>query len=130
MGNRGEKNLKPFGPNDGRTKDEQRRIRQNGGRASGEARRRKKLLKECLEILLETEFTDESEKGKKKKKTGAELMAKKAFEAALHGDWDAWKLVRDTSGQKPSDKLVVSEVDPAIIEEIERMLHEEEEDNE
>lgn len=122
-------NLRPFGPNDGRTDEERRLICQKGGRASGEAKRRKKMLKECFEILLEIEMEDEDEKGKKQKHTGAEMMAMKAFKAALEGDWNAWKLVRDTSGQKPSDKLIVSEVDPAVIQEIERTVYEKDEES-
>lgn len=116
-------NLKPLGPNDGRTEEERRLIRQKGGRASGEAKRRKKMLKECFEVLLEIEMVDEEDAEKPKKRTGAEMMALKAFRAALEGDWNAWKLVRDTSGQKPSEKLVSSEIDPAVIAEVERQVY-------
>ena len=117
-------NLKPFGPNDGRTDEERRLICQKGGRASGKSKRRKKMLKECIEALLEIEMEDDDENGAKQKRTGVEMLAKKAFDAALAGDWNAWKLVRDTSGQKPGDKLIVSEIDPSIIEEVERIVYE------
>ena len=80
------------------------------------------MLKECFEVLLEIEMEDGNEEGKAQKRTGAEMLALRAFKAALDGDWNAWKLVRDTSGQKPGDKLAASEVDPSIIEEIERMV--------
>ena len=117
-------NLRPFGPNDGRTDEERRLICQKGGRASGKSKRRKKMLRECFEALLDIEMEDDCDEGEKQKYTGVELMAKKAFEAALAGDWKAWQLVRDTCGQKPSEKAVASEVDPAIIAEIERIVYE------
>ena len=117
-------NLRPFGPNDGRTDEERRLICQKGGRASGKAKRRKKMLKECFEALLDIEMEDDGDEDAKQKYTGVELMAKRAFDAALAGDWKAWQLVRDTCGQKPSDKLIASEVDPAIIAEIERIVYE------
>ena len=117
-------NLRPFGPNDGRTDEERRLICQKGGRASGKSKRRKKMLRECFEALLDIEMEDDCDEGEKQKYTGVELMAKKAFEAALAGDWKAWQLVRDTCGQKPSEKAVVSEIDPAIIAEIERIVYE------
>lgn len=117
-------NLRPFGPNDGRTDEERRLICQKGGRASGKSKRRKKMLRECFEALLDIEMEDDCDEGEKQKYTGVELMAKKAFEAALAGDWKAWQLVRDTCGQKPSEKMVMSEVDPAIIAEIERIVYE------
>lgn len=46
-----EQNLKPLNK---RTKDEQRAIQQNGGIASGQARRRKKMLRELLQLMFET----------------------------------------------------------------------------
>ena len=49
-------------------------------------------------------------------------MAAKAFQAALKGDWKAWELVRDTSGQKPVDKVMVADVEPSIIAEVEAMV--------
>lgn len=51
----GYKNLIPF---DQRTEDEQRTIRSDGGRASGEARRRKKSLREAANIYLAMPPTD------------------------------------------------------------------------
>jgi hypothetical protein len=60
---------------------EARELGSKGGKKSGESRRRKKLLRECLEILLEKKHdTDEG------KMTGAEAMALKAFQLALSGD--------------------------------------------
>ena len=60
--------------------------------------------------------------GKNKGLTGSEAMALTAFRAALENDWKAWELSRDTSGQKPLDKVMVAEVDTETINEIEKMV--------
>lgn len=105
------------------TAEKQRNIASMGGKASVEARRQKKKLKECLEILLEKEVSKDKDG---RPISGTEGMAIRAIQAALQGDWKAWELVRDTSGQKPVDKVVVSEVDPEVVEEIEKMVMESE----
>lgn len=98
-----------------------REARENGskgGKKSVESRRKKKLLRECLEALLEREM--EGNDGEKV--TGAEAMAVTAFRMALDGDLEAWKLVRDTTGQKPVEKVVTSDVDPEVMAEIDRLV--------
>ena len=91
------------------------------GQAIGvETRRRKKQLKEAFQVLLDTDITDKSGKVL----SGNEALALKAFQAALKGDWKAWELVRDTSGQKPIDKVMLAEVEPDVINEVERIVAE------
>lgn len=90
-----------------------------GGIASGEARRRKRDIRLALEALLEKEY-----KGKDGKfVSGAEAIAIKQMEKALKGDTKAFEVVRDTVGQKPTEKIVVSEVDQTVIDEVERMVN-------
>ena len=101
------------------TSSEARENGKKGGIASGEARRRKKLLRECLEELLEKDITDRSGNTM----TGAEAMAVKVFQQALKGDLKAFEIVRDTAGQKPVEKVVVSEIDIDVIDEVERMVN-------
>ena len=48
--NKGHENLIPF---DERTEEEQRRIAKKGGKASGEARRRKRDMRELMKLMLE-----------------------------------------------------------------------------
>lgn len=96
-----------------------------GGKKSAEVRRNKKMLRDCLDILLERKITDESGK----KVTGAEALAVRLFEQALSGDLKAFELVRDTAGQKPIDKVMVSEVDPNVIDEVELLVSETESEN-
>jgi hypothetical protein len=118
--NKGHENLIPQNK---RTKAEQRRIAVKGGKASGEARRRKKLLKECLEALLQEDFVDR----KGNKSSGAEALASTVFKKALAGDLKAFELVRDTAGQKPVDKVMIADVDQSVIDEVEKMVMEDEE---
>lgn len=103
-----------------RAGDEQVEIARKGGIANGEARRKKKALRECLELLMEREVSKDKEGNTI---NGAEAMAIKAFQAALKGDWKAWELCRDTSGQKPVDKVMVAEVDQSVIDEVEEIVN-------
>lgn len=91
-----------------------------GGKASVKSRKTKKLLRECLQELLDKEMTDKSGNTK----TGAEAMAVAVFAKALKGDLKAFEIVRDTAGQKPAEKIVVSEIDPDVISQVERMVNE------
>ena len=111
-----ESNLIPLNE---RTKEEQRRIATEGGKASGQARRKKKMLKDCLEILLESALVDEDGE----LKSGAEILAATVFKKALAGDLDAFKVVRDTAGQKPVEKVMIADVEPSVIAEVEAMVN-------
>lgn len=101
------------------TSSEARINGKKGGIASGEARRAKKSLREAMQILMEADLTGKDGKTM----TGTEAMAAKAFQAALKGDWKAWELVRDTAGQKPVDRVMVADVEPSVIAEVEAMVN-------
>ena len=90
-----------------------------GGKASVESRKQKKLLRECLEILLEKEITDKNGNTA----SGAEALAAKLFQQALQGNIKAFEVVRDTAGQKPAERVVVSNIDPDVISQVERMVN-------
>ena len=90
-----------------------------GGIASGKAKRAKKSLREAMQILMDADLTGKDGKTM----TGTEAMAAKAFQAALKGDWKAWELVRDTAGQKPVDKVMIADVEPSVIAEVEAMVN-------
>ena len=103
-----------------RTTEEQRIIATKGGIASGEARRRKKLLKECIDALLEKVVSvDESGEDV----TGADVLAVKLYEEAKNGNMKDWELLRDTANQKPAERVVVSNIDPDVINQVERMVN-------
>ena len=65
-----------------RTKDEQKKIQRKGGKASGEARRRKRDIKEFLDILLEKELATKDGKLMQ----GSERIATALFTKAANGD--------------------------------------------
>ena len=101
------------------TSSEARRNGKKGGIASGEARRAKKSLREAMQILMDADLTGKDGKTM----TGTEAMAARAFQAAMNGDWKAWELVRDTAGQKPVDRIMVADVEPSVIAEVEAMVN-------
>ena len=91
-----------------------------GGIASGEARRRKRDLRLALEMLLEKDMT--SKDGQTM--SGTEAITAKLFEQALKGNVKAFETIRSTVGQKPVDRVMISEVDQATIDEVEKMMNE------
>lgn len=95
MTRKGSDNLKPQNT---RTKAEQRRIASAGGRASGVARREKKSLRQRLELLLAV-------KAEGADMDTAEAVTVALIEKALSGDVRAYEVIRDTIGEKPTDKL-------------------------
>lgn len=74
------------------SEDEQRELARKGGIASGEARRRRKTLKEELLALLE--LNDNNNK-----------ISMAILDKALNGDIQAFTTIRDTIGEKPVDKM-------------------------
>ena len=62
-------------------------------------------------------------------KTLAELEAirekmrgKVAVREAAKGNPKFWEIIRDTAGQKPVEQIMVAEVDPAVIDEVEKAV--------
>lgn len=89
-----------------------------GGKRSAEARRAKRDLRQALEILLEKEYKDKNGNTL----TGTEAITAKLFEQAMKGNIRAFETLRDTVGQKPVEKIMVSEVEQDVIDEVERMV--------
>ena len=97
-------------PQNKRTKEEQREIARKGGIASGKARRKKKLIKEQLELLLSLPLKDENAK-RKLEQLGIDAdnldnqmaMIISIWNKALKGDIQAFNSIRDSIGEKPSD---------------------------
>lgn len=108
-----EKNLIPHNK---RSKSEARENGRKGGIASGESRRKRKSLREQLEILLENGNTQES-------------IAVALVEKAMSGDVRAFEVLRDTIGEKPVDKVetkqTVVDMSEFTTEEIKAMLDDE-----
>ena len=74
------------------TSEEAREIGRKGGIKSGEARRERKTLKEELLLLLSQGNTQE--------KISLSLIAQ-----AMEGNVKAFETIRDTVGEKPTDKI-------------------------
>ena len=98
--------------------EEARELGRKGGVKSGEARRARKTLREELEILLMQDITD---KDGRQMKTQAAISAS-MIKQALSGSTKAFEIIRDTIGEKPIDKVMVAEVDPETIDEVEAMI--------
>ncbi len=118
----GEENLIPFNE---LTQEEHREIAKKGGEASVKARRRKKQMKETLDILLGLKMKGGKECDIDNIKDFASLNGKnitveqaivvKQIQKALKGDLNAAAFIRDTSGQQPGQKVDFNGVIPVVI---------------
>lgn len=88
-------NLKPF-----RSESEARASGRKGGKASGEARRKKKTFREAVEVAL-------SARGQVGETVRDDVVIA-MIEACLAGDTKAAVWLRDTIGEKPVDKAQAS----------------------
>ena len=75
-----------------RTPREQKEISSKGGIASAEAKRARKTLKETLLMMLEEGNTQND-------------ITLALLQKALNGDTKAYEVIRDTVGEKPTDKI-------------------------
>lgn len=95
-----------------------------GGKASAEARRNKRDLRNALEILLESNVTVVDKATKEKIiMTGTQAITSKLFEQAMKGNVKAFKTIRETVGQDPVQKIEVARTDPEIVAEVEQMIY-------
>ena len=99
-----EQNLKPVS-----SKKEARERGRKGGLASVESRRKRKTLKEELLLMLSEGETQQS-------------VTLALIEKAMRGDTKAFEAIRDTIGEKPIDKVMIADVDPSVIAEVEAMV--------
>lgn len=127
----GYKNLIPFSE---RTEEEQRAIRVAGGKASGETRRRKRAAKEILDTMLAAQLSGDSIDSildGAKEVLGDDnslysVMLAKIAQEACKGNVQAATFIRDTAGDKPTDKqevtTTVTETDLELVKAVERRL--------
>ena len=106
------------------TSEEASRAGKIGGIKSGESRRRKRMMREQMEILLTLPI-----KSKKLKEQLNELgiddtelnnqmaLVVSMYQKALKGDTRAFEILRDTIGEKPVEVQEVHEI-PQIIDDI------------
>lgn len=87
-------NLRPLNT---RTMEERKEIAVRAGKASGKARRKKKELKQLLELAL----SQPHESGE----DNYMAITVALIEKALQGDTKAFEIIRDTIGQKPKENI-------------------------
>lgn len=95
--------------------ERQRKIAVAGGKASGEARRLKKTFKDIAKGALDLQTPPDVAAMLAKtfpELSGQEMTNRLALlysqlDKALKGDTRAFEVIRDTAGEKPSDKLEV-----------------------
>ena len=114
-----EQNLKPFTSDQSHEKAVENG--RKGGKASGEAKRRKKDMRERLEILLSMPIKNGKGADIDKIKGFGELKGKNITvedavliaitQKALKGDIQASTFLRDTIGEKPTDKQQIQNID-------------------
>lgn len=106
-----EKNLIPQSQ---RSPKEVRENGRKGGKASGEARRAKRTLRELVEIFGNLAVSDEARKKMKEIGIPEELWTRKMqpvvalYNKANKGDVGAFNAIRDITGEKPVEKTQLS----------------------
>lgn len=115
-----EQNLRPYGTI---PEEEHKALSSKGGKASGEARRKAKNMREAAQVLLSAALTDSPETqkaleilGLEADQQGALLLA--ALQKGKAGDIEAARFVRDTSGQAPSQMVELGGIDGKPIQQV------------
>ena len=90
-------------PHNKRSKSEARENGKKGGIASGQARRKRKEFKEALKTALTVVMEDN--------KTVQDIGIEALMSRFMKGDPKVFELIRDTIGEKPTDKQEVKVVE-------------------
>lgn len=104
-----------------------------GGIASGQARRQKRSMKDTMSILLDMaikqgdipdidKIQSVAELNKLNMDVNTAICIKQALKAVKDGDTRAAEFCRDTSGNKPVERVQVAEVSQEVIDEVERAV--------
>ena len=123
------------------TVEERRKMASKAGKASVEARRKKKDLREIAKTMLELQAkkgfirgslgddVDTLGEDAENMTVGEVLTARMAIEAA-NGSFKAYETLRDTAGYKPTSQVEVaasvSQADMALVEKVRKRLEEQE----
>lgn len=89
-----------------------------GGKASGEARRKRKQMREAIDELLSKEFTDKNGNTV----DGVTALIAKVYQRAMDGDMKAVAFLRDTVGEMPVQKIETVEIPPEAYERVRNVL--------
>ena len=96
-----ERNLNPV-----RSENEAREIGKKGGIAAGEASRKKKTIRETLEMMLSGKMPDGA--------TRQDAIVVALLEKALSGDVRAFEAIRDSIGEKPVNAISGVDGEPLV----------------
>lgn len=102
-------------PQSERPLEERRKIASMGGKARVEQKKRQKTFREAMEAILATEVLDKQ--GNKIDLLTA--ISAEQIKKASKGDTKAFEVIRDTIGQKPVERVEITEWDTKIAGEIE-----------
>lgn len=129
-----EDNLIPFNE---RTEEEQRKIASMGGKASGEARKRKSEMKQAIDLLLSLPCNLKDKKGNGIKEVAKQLGIEEEdidnqmaviismFNISMSGGKNAVSaatFLRDTVGDKPKETIEINKNTDETIKEIDDYL--------
>ena len=126
-------NEKNLIPNSERTPEELKAITTKGGINSGKARRQKRTMKDTMSILMSMavkegdipdieEIKSVAELNKLNMDIETAICIKQAMKAVKNGDTKAAEFCRDTSGNKPVERVQVAEVSQEVIDEVEKAV--------
>lgn len=101
-----------------RSSKEKAEIQSKAGIASGKARREKKLLKDIAQAMLAAEVQT-----KDGKMSGGEAVILAQLQKAMRGDTKSAEFIRDTSGQKPVEKILISDISADVMTEIDDLVN-------
>lgn len=89
-----------------------------GGKASVEARRKRKAMREAFEELLSKEYTN----SQGQRMDGVTILCMKQFQNALDGDLRAFTEIRDTVGEAPVQRVELDTIDSQARAEMDELL--------
>ena len=118
-------------PNESRTPSQRRENARKAGKASGRSRREKRDMRETFRAMLDmplrpggTTQAQTMDGMDGKNMTVEQAVALAQLRKAMDGDTRAAEFVRDTSGQRPSDRVELTAPSRESAEEFGRMLDE------
>lgn len=91
-----------------------------GGKASVEARRKRKAMREAFEELLSKEYTN----SQGQRMDGVTILCMKQFQNALDGDLRAFTEIRNTVGEMPVQQIELAQIPQEAYDRVQAMLEE------
>lgn len=101
--------------------EEARENGRKGGLRSVQVRREKADLRKLCKQWLEDDVSVDK---KGDPITGGQAWLNWVLKQAKEGNMKALEMLRDTAGFKPVDKVMVAEIDPEVIDEVEKLVEE------